>query len=616
MSHSLENQQPNKQRLSLRHRLPVRLRHYWKLLIVAIAVCLAIALAFGTSMVRPYITSELVSETVIVNDIDGEAELFDENEHTIEITFDQAEYEEMLATFREDGEKEYIRADITIDGTLIEDVGLRLKGNSTLQSLSGNSMGGGMGGSEMPEGMELPEDVEATEETTDETATETTDESAEDTAGTGRMGGGMGGGGMTQLSEENPEELPWLISFDKYEEGRAYQGMTEVALRPAASGSDVALNEALALEMTAESGQVTQDYTFTSVTVNGGESAARIVVDTPDTSWADELGSGVLYKARASGSLDYVGDDPTEYEDSFKQINGEGAYDLQPVMTLMKFLNESTDEEFAEELDDYVDTESFAKYLATQEILSNNDAMDGPGNNYYLWYDTTEKQFTVLSWDLNMALSGMMGGGMGGGMQPNADTTADTEATDSASTAESTGTEDSEAEVPALPEGMEMPKGMEMPADGEMPQGGGGLGGAPGEAGAEGTEGTEGAEGEQGEGGGPGGGSDSSILKERFLNNEEFYAMYEEAYAELYEQLIASGYAEDTLAELTTRAEEAGDEGAATLAESISSSLASLSETAPEPSAGMGMGRGGGMRPEDETAAESSGAVATTTEDV
>ena len=69
--------------------------------------------------------------------------------------------------------------------------------------------------------------------------------------------------------------------------------------------------------------------------------------------------------------------------------------------------------------------------------------------------------------------------------------------------------------------------------------------------------------------------------------------MYEQAYAELYEQLIASGYAEETLNELTTRAEEAGDEGAATLAESIRSSLASLSETAPEPSAGMVWGLAG-----------------------
>lgn len=392
---------------------------------------------------------------------------------------------------------------------------------------------------------------------------------------------------MTQLFEDNPEELPWLISFDEYEEGRAYQGMTEIALRPAASGSEVAINEALALELTAESGQITQDYTFTSVTVNGSESAARIVVDTPDTEWADELGSGVLYKARAGGSLDYVGDDPTEYEDSFKQINAEGAYDLQPVMTLMKFLNESTDEEFAEELDDYVDTESFAKYLATQEILSNNDAMDGPGNNYYLWYDTIEKQFTVLSWDLNLALSGM-GGGMGDMQQ---DTETGT-ATDNDTTA-TTG------EMPTLPDGMEMPEmpqppeGMEMPDGMEMPGG------------------------EEGEGAGPSGGSDSGILKERFLDNEEFYAMYERAYGELYEQLIASGYAEETLNELTTRAEEAGDEGAATLAESIKSSLASLSETAPEPSAGMGMGRGGAGRPGQETAAgRGSEKAATTTEDV
>src|SRR5699024_12236106 len=104
-------------------------------------------------------------------------------------------------------------------------------------------------------------------------------------------------------------------------------------------------------------------------------------------------------------------------------------------------------------------------------------------------------------------------------------------------------------------------------------------------------------------------GSGSGILNERFLDNEEFYAMYEDAYDELYEQLIDSGYAEQTLTELATRAEEAGDAGAATLAESISSSLASLSETAPEPSAGMGMGPG---RKTATTASETT----ETTEDV
>ncbi|WP_145942770.1 CotH kinase family protein [Corynebacterium glyciniphilum] len=497
-------QPTNTQRTPLRHRLPVRLRHHWKLLVAAVAVCLAIALVFGASMVRPYITSNLVSETVITNNIEGESGLFDDGDHTIEITFNQAEYDDMISTFQKDGEKDFISADITIDGTLIEDVALRLKGNSTLSSLSGNGMGMGPGGGE---------------------------------------GGGMGGM-MTQLSEDSPEELPWLISFDEYEEGRAYQGKTEIALRPAASGSDVALNEALALEMTAESGQTTQDYSFSSVSVNGEESTSRLVVDTPDTAWADDLGDGVLYKARAGGSLDYIGDDPTDYEESFNQINSEGGYDLQPVMSLMKFLNQSSDEEFAEDLNDYVDTESFAEYLALQEILSNNDAMDGPGNNYYLWYDTTEKKFTVLSWDLNMALSGMMGGmgGMGG---------------DAAQ-----GTEG----MPQMPQGGGMP---EMPENGELPQ-------MPDRGDGE-------------EGAGPGGGSDSSILKERFLDNDEFYAMYESAYTDLYDRLIASGYATDTLEELTTRAEAAGDTGATALAESIRSALESLSEDAPEPSSGMGV---------------------------
>lgn len=552
-------QPTNTQRTPLRHRLPVRLRHHWKLLVAAVAVCVAIALVFGASMVRPYITSSLVSETVITNNIEGESDLFDDGDHTIEITVNQAEYDDMISTFQKEGEKDFISADITIDGTLIEDVALRLKGNSTLSSLSGNGMGAGGGregeDGQMPEMPEVPEGMAMPD---------------------GQEGGGMGGM-MTQLSEDSPEDLPWLISFDEYAEGRAYQGMTEIALRPAASGSDVALNEALALEMTAESGQTTQDYSFSTVTVNGGESASRLVVDTPDAAWADELGDGVLYKARAGGSLDYLGDDPTDYEDSFNQINSDGGYDLQPVMSLAKFLNRSSDEEFSEDLDDYVDTESFAEYLAMQEILANNDAMDGPGNNYYLWYDTTEKKFTILSWDLNMALSGMMGGVGTEGMPQMPQN----------------------GEMPALPDGAQMP---EMPQGGEMPQGrqmpDGGTSDGTGDTGG-GQNMPQMPNRGDGEEGGPGGGSDSSILEERFLDNNEFYAMYESAYTELYDQLIASGYAANTLDELTTRAEAAGDTGATALAESIRSTLESLSEDVPEPSTGMGMGGGGMGGPPD-----------------
>ena len=39
---------------------------------------------------------------------------------------------------RADGSKEWIQADITIDGTTVSGIGVRLKGNSTLRSLSGD----------------------------------------------------------------------------------------------------------------------------------------------------------------------------------------------------------------------------------------------------------------------------------------------------------------------------------------------------------------------------------------------------------------------------------------------------------------------------------------------
>src|SRR5699024_2031778 len=251
--------------------------------------------------------------------IAGQGDLFDGKSHSIEISYDEAEYEDMMATFQDEGDKDYIKADLTIDGTLIEDVGMRLKGNSTLRSLqdggdaaAGDGMRGGGRGDAQPGAAErgAAEQGAAEQGAAEQGAAE---------QGAAEQGAAEpGGGGMVQLSADSPQELPWLISFDEYVEGRSYQGHTEIALRPAASGSDTALNEALALSLTAESGQTTQDYSFTSVSVNGGDSAARLVLDAPDAQWADAYGNGVLYKGRADGSFDYLGEDPTDYEDSFK----------------------------------------------------------------------------------------------------------------------------------------------------------------------------------------------------------------------------------------------------------------------------------------------------------
>lgn len=411
---------------SLRKRLPIRLRQHWKPLTAGV-VGVAVALTFfGDITIRPYSTSSAAvsDEERITQDITGSVDLFDDSvDHEVSLSYTQERYDEMLDAYFADGEKEWMSADITIDGTTIEDVAVRLKGNSTLSSLvddregsdtegerAPGGIGGGMGGGEggqgggmpqPPEGMELPEGMEPPAD----------GQMPEGGMPGGGEGGGFGGTGVS-LTTDEPENLPLLVSFDENEPGRAYQGRTELSLRPASASSTSSLNEAVSLELTKQSGQPTQDYSFTTYAVNDRPTTTRLVVENPDPQYADGLeGDGVLYKLLSTSSFEYQGDDQTEYTDDFKQVNLVGSQDLQPIVSFLKWLDGASDEEFADELDQWIDVESFATYLGTQEVLDNFDTISGPGKNAYLYYDLDTGLLSVVSWDLNLALGGMSGPG-------------------------------------------------------------------------------------------------------------------------------------------------------------------------------------------------------------
>ena len=374
------------------------------------------------------------------------------------MSWDEGDYADMIAAYEKDGSKDWIQADITIDGTTVSSIGVRLKGNSTLRSLSGD--GGGQGGG----------------------------------------GGDAGGGGATasNISSDVPESLPLLIDFDKYVDGQTYQGLTQLSLRP---GSPV-LNEALALALTEASGQPTQRYAYTTYSVNGSATQTRLLVENPDEAYADSLfdTAGVLYKSDAESSFTYQGDDLATYEEQFKQLNATDTEDLQPIVDFLKWLSEASDEEFDSGLADWVDVDSFARYTATMNLLVNGDDMAGPGQNYYLWYDLETKKISVVSWDLNLAMTGnataspddevSIGGGGGGGG------------------------------------GMQRPPGVN--DDGGTPPSGAAPPAAPAASAAD---------------AGGGGGRGGNELKERFLASDAFQSAYDAAYADLYKQLYSSGTA-------------------------------------------------------------------------
>jgi len=334
--------------------LPVSIRHNARLIFGSVFVLVVTGFIVGTFQIRPVVfTTGGTLVTGTVEYIEGSVDFFDQSQpHSISLTVNDFQYQKMQDDYLSFREKSWIVADAIIDGTFIPSVGIRLKGNSTLFPLAG---------------LPIP---------------------------------------TSNATFSIPTTLPLLLSFAEFSEGREYQGHTELAIRSTFTGSTNA-QEALALQLVADSGQISQQYSYVTFQVNDSHSATRLVVENPDQGYAVSLdqGEGILYKSRSSNAFIYYGEDPIDYEEDFVQISAVGVRDLSPVIGLLRWLDTVTQEEFDAELGDWVDIPSFAKYIATHRLLVNFDDMSGPGHNFLLWYDIEDEKFTVISWDLNLALS-------------------------------------------------------------------------------------------------------------------------------------------------------------------------------------------------------------------
>ena len=268
--------------------------------------------------------------------------------HTIDLEFDETDYATLIADYLNNYEKTWMSATVTIDGTVIENVGLKLKGNSTLKGVSADS---------------------------------------------------------------DAASLPWILRFDKYVDGQSYEGESELIVRGNVSSSS--LNEAVALELLGLAGLATEEAVSSRLSANGGASELRLIIQSPTDEWYDQTLDGTtLYKAGAGGDYTYRGDELADYEDVFDIEAGEE--DVTPLATFLEFINDSDDATFAANLDQYLDVESFATYLAYQDMVDNYDDIDGPGNNSYLSYDAATGLMTIVNWDLNLTF-GLRNAGYGGG---------------------------------------------------------------------------------------------------------------------------------------------------------------------------------------------------------
>jgi spore coat protein CotH len=263
--------------------------------------------------------------------------------HDFQFTVDPDAYTAMVRTFLDTGDKTWLEADVTIDGQTYPGAGVRLKGNSSLF-------------------------------------------------------------GLTPASD--PGTLPWLIRLDKFTE-QDHQGYKRFIVRT--NYTESSLNEALALELLERAGLATTKHVPAAFSVNGGTPELRLVIQDLDKTFDrehfgidGEKDGGTLYKKEFELDFSYLGTDPEAYTDAWEPTGGDED-NWDPLFGFLDWLNNSSDDQFAAQLETRLDVETFAAYLAVQDLILNWDDIDGPGQNgYFRWTPATDR-FTIVPWDHNLS---------------------------------------------------------------------------------------------------------------------------------------------------------------------------------------------------------------------
>ena len=359
-------------------------------------------------------------------DIENTIDLFDTTQvHEISINMTDEEYKDMIDTYASTSEKDWYKTDITIDWVTVYNVGVRLKGNSSLKWIGWNwQWGPWWSKSWMDRWMWRHR------------------EGIQDNRMMGFHWNRIGSWNRQWFFWENgswemqrPEvfqwwsfwpwamswneinydtQLPLFVKFDKYED-QTYQWHEMISLRVWGMGSDTTLlAEPYSYELYQEAWQPAPDTVYWAVKIDWMDEKLFIISELPEDEyyitkwfWDD---NGVLYKAGNFIDFGYQGEDPTVYSDYFTQKTRVNDYDLSLLIKLLKFVSQSSDEEFSEHINDYIDVKSVLTVLAIDDFVWNQDSFGGMWSNYYLYYHLWEQKFYLHTWDQNLALGWMWWG--------------------------------------------------------------------------------------------------------------------------------------------------------------------------------------------------------------
>ncbi len=338
--------------------------------------------------------------------------LFNGEVISIEISADADEWQQMLDNAMNE---EYIMADVTINGTLFSDVGIRPKGNNSLQMVSSSDSdryGFKIKFDEYVSGQScfgldtlvlnnmIGDPTYMKEYTTFDMMKTLGIETPYFGYSDIKVNGENWGLYFTLESYNDSYEL--RASGD--EKGVLYN-VKSVGGMGEKSGADISGSENPD-EINSDEKDQERDFPRNNRSFNDEDAPESFRSFGGENSGGFMNGRGGMGAGQSGGSLVYSGDDPSDYPSIFENAVGgdTGEEDYAKVISALKALNEG------ENIEDHFDVDEILRYLAVHTFVVNLDSYSSEmAQNYYIYeHDGVIK---ILPWDYNYAWGAFQGGG-------------------------------------------------------------------------------------------------------------------------------------------------------------------------------------------------------------
>lgn len=215
---------------------------------------------------------------------------------------------------------------------------------------------------------------------------------------------------------------PFKIDFNRYVPGQRLDGLRKVNLNNATADPGMQ-RDVVCYQMLNDAGVPAPRTAFAKVFINDLYWGLYQLIEQVDKEFLQrnyDNPDGNLFKNKDWNNFEYFGDNPNPYQGTYQLKTNEDVDDWSGLIGLMRTIQESSDEEFAENIDGVFNVDRYLRTLAVDVATNNWDSNLQHGRNWYMYEDTDTGVFHWIPWDYNLALEGQLGGGGGGGDDCNA----------------------------------------------------------------------------------------------------------------------------------------------------------------------------------------------------